>query len=189
MKHTACLSGKKRSRTARLLLLVVFLRLMMGRTTQCSVFPVLSPETKDRYQRRFFLCFLIRCDPIQPMTRATVSVKSHLSASTMLGSVIPKTFASVYNYLNAHCTEELGIYHLTGFKMGDWDQIFSVWQPGQYRPPVIKPLPVKHPARIDEFPLGRAELSLELPAQEGGILNTEEVLAHSSWSASYSNLC
>lgn len=73
--------------------------------------------------------------------------------------------------------------------MGDWDQIFSVWQPGQYRPPVIKPLPVKHPARIDEFPLGRAELSLELPAEEGGILSTEQVLARSTWSESYSSLC
>lgn len=36
-----------------------------------------------------------------------------------------------------------------------------MWQSGQYRAPVIKPLPVKHPAIIDEFPPGRAELSLE----------------------------
>lgn len=35
-----------------------------------------------------------------------------------------------------------------------------MWQSGQYRAPVIKPLPVKHPAVIDEFPLGRVELSL-----------------------------
>lgn len=40
---------------------------------------------------------------------------------------------------------------MTGFKKDDWDQIFSVWQLGQYRTPVIKPLPVKHPAIIDEF--------------------------------------
>lgn len=65
----------------------------------------------------------------------------------------------------------------------DWDQIFSVWQSGQYRAPVIKPLPVKHPARIDEFPLGRAELSFGLRAQEGGILSMEPVLARSSLSA------
>lgn len=44
---------------------------------------------------------------------------------------------------------------MTDFKKDDWDQIFSVWQLGQYRAPVIKPLPVKHPAIIDEFPLGK----------------------------------
>lgn len=44
---------------------------------------------------------------------------------------------------------------MTGFlKKDDWDQIFSVWQSGQYRAPVIKSLPVKHPAIIDEFPPG-----------------------------------
>lgn len=48
---------------------------------------------------------------------------------------------------------------LTGFKKDNWEQILSVWQSGQYRAPVIKPLPVKHPAIIDEFPLGRVELS------------------------------
>lgn len=45
--------------------------------------------------------------------------------------------------------------HLTGFKADNWDQVFGVWQSGQYRAPVIKPLPVKHPTIIDEFPLGR----------------------------------
>ncbi len=45
-----------------------------------------------------------------------------------------------------------------------------MWQSGQYRAPVIKPLPVKHPAIIDEFPLGKAELSLGLEGQERGIL-------------------
>lgn len=83
--------------------------------------------------------------------------------------------------------EEFVSNHLTGFFFfylkDDWDQIFSVWQSGQYRAPVIKPLPVKHPARIDEFPLGRAELSFGLQAQEGGILSMEPVLACSSLSA------
>ena len=60
--------------------------------------------------------------------------------------------------------------------MGDWDHIFSVWQPGQYGAPVIKPLPVRHAARIDDLPLGSAELSPELPAQGGGILSPEQVL-------------
>lgn len=58
---------------------------------------------------------------------------------------------------------------LTGCKKGVWDQIFSVWQSGQYRAPVIKPLPVKHPAIIDEFSPGRAELSLGPDRQERGI--------------------
>lgn len=44
---------------------------------------------------------------------------------------------------------------MTGFQKDDWDRIFSLWQSGQYRAPVIKPLPVKHPAIIDEFSLGR----------------------------------
>lgn len=78
--------------------------------------------------------------------------------------------------------EELHGNHLTGFKKDDWDQIFSVWQLGQYRAPVIKPLPVKHPAIIDEFPLGRVELSLGLLGQERSILSMEPVLACSSQS-------
>lgn len=76
---------------------------------------------------------------------------------------------------SAPCKEESLGNHLTGFKKGDWDQIFSVWQSGQYRAPVIKPLPVKHPAIIDEFPLGRAELSLGPAGQERGILRREPV--------------
>lgn len=59
--------------------------------------------------------------------------------------------------------------NLTGFKKVDWDHIFSVWQSCQYRAPVIKPLPVKHPAIIDEFPQGRVKLSLGLEGQEKGI--------------------
>lgn len=51
-----------------------------------------------------------------------------------------------------------------------------MWQSGQYRAPVIKLLPIKHPARIDEFPLRRAELSLGPQPQEGGILNMEPVV-------------
>lgn len=122
-----------------------------------------------------------------------MSDKSHLSAPVTLpwficihrhAFTISRTLTETPSQLRSS-----GVDHLTGFKMGDWDQIFSVWQPGQYRPPVIKPLPVKHPARIDEFPLGRAELSLELPAEEGGILSTEQVLARSTWSESYSSLC
>lgn len=69
---------------------------------------------------------------------------------------------------------------MTGLKKDDWDQIFSVWQSGQYRAPVIKPLPVKHPAIIDEYPLGRVELSLGLEGQERGILSMEPVLVCSS---------
>lgn len=62
---------------------------------------------------------------------------------------------------------------MTGFKKDDWDQIFSVWQSGQYRTPVIKSLPVKHSAIIDEFPLGRVELSLGPEGLERGILSME----------------
>lgn len=72
--------------------------------------------------------------------------------------------------------------HLTGFKKDDWDQVFSVCQSGQYGAAVIKPLPVKHPAIIDEFPLGRAELSLGLQGRERGILSMEAVLVCSSQS-------
>lgn len=52
-----------------------------------------------------------------------------------------------------------------------------MWQSGQYRAAVIKPLPIKYPAIIDEFPLGRAELSLRLERQERGILSMEADLA------------
>lgn len=77
----------------------------------------------------------------------------------------------------------VGQFFFFVLKRGDWDQIFSVWQSGQYRAPVIKPLPVKHPAIIDEFPLGRAELSLGLEGQERRILNVEPLPACSSQSA------
>lgn len=140
------------------------------------MFSQCSPQRqKTDTKEDFFLCFLIRHDLIQPMTRATVSVNKSLICLRYVGFHHPLNICKCLQLLKclqrSRCTEELDIDHLTGFKTGDWDQIFSVWQPGQYRPPVIKLLPVKHPARIDEFPLGRAELSLELPAQEGRILN------------------
>ena len=59
------------------------------------------------------------------------------------------------NCKEVSCNEEFCSNYLTGFKEDNWDQIFSVWQTGQYRAAVIKPLPVKHSAIIDEFPLGR----------------------------------
>lgn len=109
----------------------------------------------------------IKVTYLPPLCRAPSFLQAFAYASTCL-----RPLQHLQRSLHA---EEFHADHLAGFKMGDRDQIFSVWQPGQYGAPVIKPLPVTHPARIDEFPLGRAELSLELPA-EGGILSTGQVL-------------
>lgn len=50
------------------------------------------------------------------------------------------------------------------------DRILSVWQSGQYRDPVIKPVPVKHPAIIDECPPGRGEAVIRAEGTaKGGI--------------------
>lgn len=131
----------------------------MGRTPKCSVFSHVISGDKRKILKEILLCLLIRCDPFQPTTRAPLR--------TLKNSLISLHYVELHEIicmnLSEHlkrgerwllCKEELVSNHLTGFKKHNWDQIFSVWQSGQYRAPVIKPLPVKHPARIDEFSPG-----------------------------------
>lgn len=169
----------------------------MGGTPQCSVSP--CHLRRQTILKKIFppFSFLISCDAFQPTTRAPLRslIKFTYLPPLCWDASFMKSFASTCrcfwclehlkwgnDEFKSLCKDRFLGIHLTGFKKDDWDQVFSMWQAGQYRAPVIKPLPVKHPAIIDEFPLGRAELSLGLEGQERGILNMEPVLVCSSQS-------
>lgn len=159
MKHTVCLSGKKWSRTDCLL-----------------VWSSCSDWWWEELQNVVFSQCYLRGQKKDTKGNSSLPANQMWSISTYNQGTfenpekftyLPPLCRASWNHLHESfwtlkkrgerwllCKEELVSNHLTGFKKYNWDQIFSVWQSGQYRAPVIKPLPVKHPVRIDEFSPG-----------------------------------
>lgn len=170
-QEEARLRGEKWSRTHCLLL-----RLSRSDWWWEELFPNAIWGDK-RYRRRCFPCLLIRSiSTYNNQGTFEIPDKIHSSASIMSSS------HPSWIHLHVFKKKKKTAVIVSQKKGDDWDRIFSVWQSGQYWAAVIKPLPVKHPAVMDEFPPGEGGSVTGLEGQGKRDFQRERVL-ESIWKA------